>query len=294
MKREKIIIVPKMSKFEWDMLRLKKNEEEIIQFYKSGNLNVKKIIESHKRQKQSLKRLEKLFDKAQFVSRNELNRTIAKKAGLVIAFGGDNHFQYVAHFLEDTPLLGINSDPKSSDGALTNFTISEFEDILPFLLDDKFKLVEWQRLEIEIDGKKIDSLSVSEVFLGETKRFNMSRHILKVHGTEEEQKGSGILIVTGVGSTGWYNSACRYLFPRGKPFPKSEGEARFLLTEPHNGKFSKNELIHGSIKGDEVLEFISLNDSQGVLSIDSLKKIKTKEGACVKIKLGKELRVIRK
>ena len=51
-------------------------------------------------------------------------------------------------------------------------------------------------------------------------------------------------------------------------------------------------MTHGIIKQNDIFEIISLNDSDGVLLIDSLEKIKIKEGSKIKIKLGEKLNVV--
>jgi len=180
-----------------------------------------------------------------------------------------------------------------SEGKLTNFTLNEFEKILPRILNNSFETEPWTRLDIEIDGKTIDKQCVSEIFIGEEVRYNMSRHLIKVNGKQEEQKGSGILITTGAGSTGWYESALRYRKTKEEPFSKDKKEARFVLTEPFSGRLSKSKMAQGSFKGKENIEIISLSDSQAVLSIDSLEIIKLREGSKIKIKFGEDLKVIK-
>jgi len=36
---------------------------------------------------------------------------VAHAADLVIAAGGDDHFKYVTHYLNATPVFGLNTDP---------------------------------------------------------------------------------------------------------------------------------------------------------------------------------------
>jgi len=293
MKTKEILIIPKITKVEWDMHRLDINEKQLINFYKKTGLNVDKIFDSHKRQKESLGKIKSILKDAQIVERNDLTKESVKNSSLVIAFGGDNHFQYVSHFLDEIPILGINSDPARSEGALTSFTIKDLDKILPLILENRFEIEDWTRIEVNVNGNKIKEPAISEIFIGEEKRFNMSRHILSVNGKSEEQKGSGLLITTGVGSTGWYNSASRYLFPNGDAFAKRKKEARFILTEPYKGKLSPLTMTNGVVKEKEEVEIVSLSDSQAFLSIDSLKLIKLKEGAKIKINIGRPLKVIK-
>ena len=49
---------------------------------------------------------------------------------LVIAVGGDGTFLQVARFVDDLPVLGVNSDPTSSVGFFTVAARDTFEEIL--------------------------------------------------------------------------------------------------------------------------------------------------------------------
>ena len=155
------------------------------------------------------------------------------------------------------------------------------------------EIEEWPRLEVEIDGKKADSEAISEVYIGEESRLSMSRHILCYKGEKEMQKSSGLVACTGAGSMGWYSSASRYILGEDKIFERTKKEARFVLCEPHDKDYKVYKILDGSIQGDEVLEVQALNDSRGVVAIDSHRIIKLKEGSIVKIRLGRPLKVIK-
>lgn len=285
MENKKILIIPKISKFEWDMHRYNLTKEQLIERYKTEQVDIERILSSHKRQEDSLNFLRKLFDENQFVSRDSFNRKIAENASLVIAFGGDNHFQYVSHYIDKTPLLGINSDNVRSDGVLTYFTSEDIEPFLSKLEKDDFEIEEWQRLEAIVNGEKT-AMATSEYFVGEREREEMSRYIIEFKGKKEEQKGSGLLIATGAGSTGWYDSACRYLYPNGDLFPRTANFGKFILTEPYKGKFSSYSLLSGILEKGESLIVYSLNDSEGRLSSDSLAHYSFNRGTKAVIKIS--------
>src|SRR4051812_18365737 len=97
-----IIIAPKLSKYEWDMHRYHLTPSQLLVKYKREGVDVTRIMTSHKRQKQSLKAVEKIFKNSTFLCRKELTRTVVLRAKLVISLGGDNHFQYVSHFVDNT------------------------------------------------------------------------------------------------------------------------------------------------------------------------------------------------
>lgn len=293
MKIDKIIIVPKLSKYELDMHIHNLSHQEVIDKYTNEGIDVERILKSHERQKQSLEKLKKLFPEEHFILRDNLTKEMAKTADLIISLGGDNHFTYLSHYIEDNLILGINSDPIGSDGALTNFTIDSFEKLVDKIKQGDFEVEEWTRLEAIVNNRKTN-LVTSEVFIGENERKNMSRHILKLGNKKEEQRGSGFLISTGAGSTGWYDSALRYLHKNGKTFKKTEKIARFLLTEPFRGKKSGFSMLHGVLKPEQELELHSLNDTNGKLILDSHKEYDFNMGAKVIIRISdKPLRVVK-
>ena len=152
MKIENIVVVPKLSKYELDMHLLNLTSDQLLQKYKEEGVDINRMLSSHERQKSALNKLKELLPGALFVSRDQFTKDIAGNSDLVIAFGGDNHFQYVSHFLEDKLILGINSDPDSSVGALTYFTVDSFANELKDIKDGKYNTEDWTRLGVYFNG----------------------------------------------------------------------------------------------------------------------------------------------
>ena len=268
MDKENILVVRKKSKFEWDLERLGKTKEKLKKKYKTQDINLKEIFESHKRQMLSFKILQKYFNQNQFLFREHLDEINIKDYDLIISLGGDNHFQYITHYLKDTPILGINSDPKTSRGELLYYTTSNFKDILNKIENDKFNLEKWTRLKGKVNGNKMP-LAISDFFLGESKRKHISHHKLQFKGKKEKQKCSGLLVATGAGSTGWYDSASRYLENEKIKLKRTENIAKFIVTEPNGTDYS---LLKGTLRMGDKLKITSLNDRNGVMVCDSFEE----------------------
>jgi NAD+ kinase len=288
----KIIIVPKLSKYEWDLQRYRLSPNHLLVKYKTEGVDVARVLASHERQKKSFAVVKKFFRKAAFLSRRQLTRKVVQEAKMVISLGGDNHFQYVSHFVTNTLMVGINSDPDRSEGALNSLPIQKCEVLVRCLREDNLDYEEWMRIQVVLNGKLIPLLAVSEIYMGESLRRFMSRHRLMFHGKNEEQKSSGLLVSTGAGSTGWYDSACRFLYPKGNRFRKAEKSIRFLSTEPYDGKLTSHKIAHGKIKQGEILSVRSLNDTNGVLSIDCQTEYPFREGSVAVISIGHPLKVL--
>lgn len=281
----RVRIVPKLSKVEWDMRCLGLDYESLVQKYRDEGANVETILSSHATQQASLGKLRQIFDPSQFIARDDLAESVNQDADLVIAFGGDNHFVYVSHFAKSAMILGINSDPQRSDGALTSLTADQCEEALQALTRGDYSIEEWPRLEALVNGKPLP-LTTSELFVGERERVYMSRYVLKHGDVEETQKSSGLLITTGAGSTGWYDSACRYLHPDGNVFARTEPKFVFLATEPSKGRLNRSKLLEGTVQAGESLRIQSLNDSSGLVSVDSLDEVLFSRGATLEVRIS--------
>ena len=281
-----ILIVPKLTKIEYDMRRFNKSNNQLLNLYKKHGLDPKRVISSHYRQKHNFDLLKSKIKGATIIARDDLSNIITEKFDLVIAFGGDNHFQYVAHFLNSTPILGINSDPKYSDGALTsNLDLKN----IGKLTKEKIITEKWPRLRATINKKRIKNLAVSEIFVGESLRVLMSRQIITFKGNTEMQKGSGMIISTPIGISGWFNSVSQ---TKKSIFSKRKKECRFILCEPHHPIDSNLKIDNGLLKKGDKLKIQSLNDAHGVVVIDSWHSYDIDEGETVTIELSDPLNVM--
>jgi len=294
MKFPRILIVPKKSKFQWDMDRLGLSASRLMARYGRQGVNASRIFASHQRQMRALQKVAKLFPDARVVSQEKISEKLAQGADLVIALGGDNHFQHVSHFVRTGVIAGINSDIKLSEGSLTVFTPETFVSVAARFKKGRRKEECWTRLKVAVDGRVVKPLALSEIFLGEASRCQMSRHIILAPGMREMQKCSGLLVATGSGSSGWYDAAGRYLFLRGNRFSRTKAGFRFIASEPFHGRLSRPKHLKGNLLNKQKLRVRSLNDSQGVILIDTQIKIPFPEGSDAVISVGEPLRVLSK
>lgn len=266
------VIVPKTSGIDWDMKKfgLKNLDEVVERYYQNGieEEEINKIVKSHYVQKAALNQISEVLDFVPIIDRNCYTPEIASKAQAVIALGGDNHFLYVARYLNKQPIIGINIDPQTSVGAVLNFQIDDLEYIRECIIKEKFHTEQWPRLQARLDGVKLPYVAAGEIYIGELISLAESHHILFHHGIRERQKGSGLLVSTGAGLTGWPKGITRRWDPETLKkipiFPRTEHRARFFLKEDFRG-----DNFTGDIAEEERLNIISLNSRDGILAFDS-------------------------
>jgi len=193
---------------------------------------------------------------------NEVNKNIFKNEDLIITVGGDGTFVKAANLIENSLILGINSNPKKSEGALTSILISEL-DKLKEILEGKYKIILRQRAKVFLNEKQIDEHAINEVYIGAASQFHTSRYELEFKGKNEEHRSSGVIVSTGSGSGAWFYSA------GGKKFKFHEEKLAFIVREPYFGKnVFKPKILYGEIKKGEILTIKSKRDFGGILSVN--------------------------
>ncbi len=303
---ENVVIARKLSVLEYDMKREDISLDAVVARFKSLGTDGKRILESHTRQLESFQKIAELFNNPVIMVGDDLDRELLRPASLVISIGGDNYFQNVAHFLEDQLIIGVNSDPVNSDGSLTSFTSDSLKDFLTRLKENQFNIEEWTTLKATLNGRRLKTPSVSEIYIGAYKSTDMSRYLLN----GEEQKSSGLIITTPAGRTGWYSAAYRYIYQydrRGShdfeepvlwpmvPYDKTDNAGFLIVREPFVADRTKayHFNVEGIIRGQEKFIIKWLAHGLGLLSIDAKDEHELKRGDVVEVEISdKPLKVV--
>lgn len=297
---DSMAIVTKLSKVQFDLKRLRVTEEELFNHYITEGEDIDRVFSSHRAQKQFADELRVAFPNIQFIDRDELASTNIEEKELIIAVGGDGHFEHVSHYISNEKLiLGVNNDPENSYGAYLSVTKDNAVDAILRVAKGHYAINKLTRLEVKI-GDKVLPPAISDIFIGEARRQYMSHHKIQKFkknedGSTEElsvettQHCSGFLIATGSGSSGWFHSVSSYPGHEEEIFSKNLREARFTATEASPLRHREApEMLRGVITQDEVLRITSRNKREGILSIDSLIDSSFERGKVAEISISKE------
>lgn len=256
MKLSNIVVVPKLSMVQVDMHRYGLNETGLKAKYLEDGKDVDGIFESHERQMKSIDLLKKYFPHA-ICYREGFNQTVAENADLVIAAGGDDHLKYISHYMNSTPILGLNTDPKRSRGELLDESI---ELTLEKLERDDFNIRDETRIEALVNENPfLPGMSVYA--LARNDPFGNFRYAIEFKGENDEHKTtSGVIIYNGNGVTDWTQGAGRYLGEKLETFNPTEKKIGWVVREPHD----EYKLLHGIISEGEELNIISYKDDSKI------------------------------
>ena len=199
--------------------------------------------------------------------RGKLNKKLFYGRDTAIAIGGDGTFLRTSHFIFDnTPILGVNSDPKFKEGFFMASTRKDFERKFKRILAGESRIRRLSRLEARIGKKKITELALNEFYLSSKKEYRTARYYITAKGKKERQKSSGILVATAAGSYAWMKSA------GGETLPIESRDFEYLVREPYCGNISAKCMLTKGIlsKKNEIKVEFELGD--GILIADSLGK----------------------
>ncbi len=197
---------------------------------------------------------------------------------LVISVGGDGTVLDLSHKVLDTPILGVNSDPRNSVGYFCGASKDNFAEKLDAVFNGRqtFDLARFQVLK---NGKKIGAPVLNDILVSHVNPAAVSSYVLSVGmAPSEVQKSSGIWISTAAGSTAAIRSAGGYIMPLKseaiqylvrEPYPKPEYAYKLKkgMVEINQPFEVKSRMPNGRIyiDGPHLVEHFSVDD---VLTID--------------------------
>ncbi len=273
MKKKDFLVCIKRTKWERDVERFG-SAREARRIYRLQNHIFRRVYSSHVRQQRAIQQLqEALQGRADFIYREDLNADLVLQYNALVSMGGDNHFIYVARFAGPRPVIGINSDPRTSSGALVHFNTESFLACTKNpLFPDRFET--WTMIEGVIhypDGRVVHTgPCISETGIRNAFADAMSRYYIRINDEEwEEQKSSGLLLSTGAGSTGWFHNCLPHTMQiyEDPTFARDEQIFRLVAREPGFYKQHYYRYLYRTLGRGDILEIISEMD--GTIIVDA-------------------------
>lgn len=203
---------------------------------------------------------------------------------VVVALGQDGLVANTMKYLDGQPLVGINPDPLRYDGVLVPFEARDFPHVLADVVADRRPIGEVAMAQAAL-GDGATMYAVNDLFIG-PRSHTSARYEIRLGDVAEAQSSSGIIVSTGLGSTGWMRSvltgavgvvfaghaAARDAMIKSTwtPIAKDARLLQFAVREPFPSRHSKASLIFGTLHERETLELRSLMSEGGVIFSDGI------------------------
>jgi len=160
--------------------------------------------------------------RVQVIERQFLPNFVFGPKDIVIALGQDGMVANTLKYLNEQPLIGVNPDPKRWDGVLLPFKVTDLRLVVPEVIKKARRIREITMAKAVLnDGQSL--YAVNDLFIGQ-KTHVSARYRLQLGDIQEHQSSSGIIVSTGLGSTGWLKSV----------LAGASGVAKNFLNEPAN------------------------------------------------------------
>lgn len=222
-----------------------------------------------------------VFGYVQVVDREYIPTFIFSKNSIVVAVGQDGLVANVLKYLDTQPLIGVNPDPLRYDGVLLPFRVKDLTTVMKDLLSGNagFKEVTLAKASLN-DGQTL--LGVNDIFIGQ-RTHTSAQYIVESGDKKERQSSSGIIISTGLGSTGWLKSIlagasviasvcleARLELRKRKEIQWNSDYLYYTVREPYPSKWTSAEMVFGEINKGTSLKVQSLMPDNGVIFSDGI------------------------
>jgi NAD kinase len=226
------------------------------------------------------RRLEGVLSKVQFIERGFLPNFVFTPQDVVVTVGRDGLVVNTAKYLHGQPIVAVNPDPERIDGILLPFSAEKAKVAVGRVIEEKAKFHTITMAEVRLnDGQSL--LAFNDFYLGQRTHLS-SRYRLSWRQRSEEQSSSGVLVVTGAGSTGWFSSTqnmadavTHLLMPKAPKLPRlrlawDDPRLAFVVREPFLSKASQVNLAAGLLEASEELQMESRMPDGGVIFSDGV------------------------
>jgi len=195
---------------------------------------------------------------------------------IVVVIGQDGLVANTLKYLDGQPVIAINPDPARWDGRLLPFGMRDLKSIVKRTMAGKgdSKAITFAEAKAN-DGQRM--LAVNDLFIG-PKTHTSARYVIHWNGKEETQSSSGIIVSTGLGSTGWLQSilagaagvAGSMNSDMSRGFDWQAERLQFAVREPFPSRTTGTSLVFGSMEAGSPLKLESLMPEEGVVFSDGI------------------------
>lgn len=221
--------------------------------------------------------------KVQVIDRSFLPQFLFAPTDIVVTVGQDGLVANVAKYLEGQPIVAVNPDPKHIDGILLPVAVEQVSQVVQAVIRGRatYKMMTMAQAQLN-DGQTLRA--VNDVFIGAQNHVS-ARYRLQAGGRLEEQSSSGIIVSTGVGSTGWlqsiYAEAAGVVTACGGSWPDLPHDGRlpwdtnrlvYAVREPFPSKTTGTSLVFGEVTQANPLVVTSLMSEGGVIFSDGIQR----------------------
>ena len=217
----------------------------------------------------------------QVVHRSFLPNFIFGPDDVVVAVGQDGLVANTLKYLNGQHLVGVNPEPSRYDGKLLPFQPKDLEKLSPEVVRRRRPVNSVTMAKASLNNGQT-LYAVNDLFIG-PKSHGSARYTLHHGDRSERHSSSGVIVSTGLGSTGWFSSliagATGLMASMNVPADRAANMPRlkwdssslvFTVREPFPSHITGVDLVFGEICTDAPLTIDSHMPELGVIFSDGI------------------------
>lgn len=178
------------------------------EFYvKQSGADFSDYLAEHRQYKQAVADAEQCLSalgRVHTLDRKFLPNFLFGKKDIVVVLGPDGLVANTVKYLNGQPLIGVNPDPQRWEGVLLPFKVADLSKIVPDVFRGRYSLKEVTMAKATLNNGQY-LYGVNDLFIG-PKTHTSARYEIQLGQHKEQHSSSGIIVSTGLGSTGWFKS----------------------------------------------------------------------------------------
>ncbi len=279
----KIVLIVRQTRL--DELIARFNTVQQAQFYVEHlGADFGDYVEEQRRYQEAVRQTETVLDghgRVQRVDRRYLGNFVFGRDDIVVVLGQDGLVANTLKYLDGQHVLGVNPDANRWDGVLLPFRPDTLSKVMPEAISGRRPLKRVTMAKATLNtGAAL--YAVNDLFIGPRSHVS-ARYTLTAGEHSERQSSSGIIISTGMGSTGWLKSLYAGWTGAAAAFavePPQEAlsatfawDADFLnyfVREPFPSRTTGASLVAGRISAAAPMTIVSEMAENGVIFSDGI------------------------
>jgi NAD kinase len=225
--------------------------------------------------------------RVQIVQRAMIPNFVFGPEDTVVVLGQDGLVANTLKYLDGQPLIGVNPDPKRYDGQLLPFRVQHLRSILLEVFSGR-RPIRHVTMALAKLNTGLELRAVNDLFIG-PRSHGSARYIIRTGKKKEMHSSSGVIVSTGLGSTGWLKSLITGATgvaqlagaelghsSSGKPatvdpsFPWDARHLFFTVREPFPTRTTATTLLFGRVTDQQPLILESQMGEDGVIFSDGI------------------------
>ena len=219
--------------------------------------------------------------RVQLLERSLLPNYVFGPMDTVLVLGQDGLVANTLKYVSNQPVLGINPDPKRWEGILLPFVLADLPKVLPEVFARKRPIRQVSMAKASLNTGEV-LYGVNDIFIG-PRTHTSARYRIEIGQESEQQSSSGVIVSTGLGSTGWLRSILAGATGISEnlsgqavdtsaiaPFAWDADHLYFSVREPWASKTSSAGITFGRVTASQPLYLESSMPENGVIFSDGM------------------------